>query len=129
MSIWASHETEVPCLTYAEGFSNHYPLSPTPTHGNEPVELPARIDFASIPGHCVPGHDDDEWATVGEYLRLGVYAPDSRNLWLEGGPDHQPVCAAVVLDEKGVTALVAELSTWLEVRRDHGVNTTGDHRQ
>lgn len=119
MSIWASwltighddHESAGGVvLTYASGFSNHYPDT-TASH-----ELPASVDLAHIPPWCVPGHGDHECdAHVGDWLRLSVHAPRAFDFW---GPNGQrrnagPVNADVVLDEAAARVLRDQLDEWL----------------
>lgn len=128
MSIWCSHpsvgydEYRDPfdgpnprgqVLTYAVGFSNHYPE----VGGDE--ERPAEVAIASIAPWCVPGHlkhDDETYVcecgenyahnnATGTWLRLDLDAKADRN--------GNPVNASVVMDEAAVTALIADLSAWL----------------
>lgn len=100
-------------LSYAEGFSNHFP----DTTGNH--ERPAAVALASIPVWCVPGHRDDEYdeKTVGPWLRLEVAAPETLNHWVKSGAG-QPVAeerhATVVMDESAARSLVAQLNEWLD---------------
>lgn len=97
-------------LSYAEGFSNHYP-DLAGTH-----ERPAALALASIPEWCVPGNDGGIYA-LGPWLRLEVAAPESLNFWAET-PDGKPAVeekgATVVLDEAAVRTLRDQLTEWLE---------------
>lgn len=121
MSIWCSQQTighdefeDGPgvVLTYALGFSNHYP----DTSGE--CELPASIDLATIPRWCVPGHYDDyEEDEVGPWLRLSVHAPRAFD-WYGPAEDRKrnagPIDADVVLDEEAARALRDQLTEWLD---------------
>lgn len=113
-------------LTYAQGFSNHYPdLS-----GD--FELPAAIGLAHIAPWCVSGHDsgaEPDWicsacgkshemneGEVGDWLRLSVHAAAGLNFWAkdaEGRPTREVVGADVVLDEAAVLRLYHDLGDWL----------------
>jgi len=86
-------------LTYADGFSNHYP-DMTGSH-----EWPASVEIAEIAPWCVPGHEEcdecDEHA--GPWLRLSMWA-----LGLN---------AAVVLDEAAARELAGDLLAWADRKK------------
>lgn len=62
----------------------------------------AAIYLATIPGHCVPGHGDDEWGPVGPFLRVSV------------APDGDMIATDVVLTVAGAFELRDALDSWLE---------------
>lgn len=100
MSIYASwpdiglNEQEEPTGTVLAYLASH--RYPHPSDGK------AALGLAIIPGHCVPGHeDDDTTAAVGEYLRLDV---------MEGAG---PTSATVILTVAGAEALYHQLGDWL----------------
>lgn len=97
-------------LSYAAGFSNHYP-DLTGEH-----ERPATVAIASIPVWCVPGHDEENDDELGPWLRLEVAAPETLNHWVkdvDGKPQIEPEGASVVLDEEAARSLRDDLSAWL----------------
>lgn len=100
-------------LSYADGFSNHYPDL---TGENE---RPACIELAHIAPWCTPGHSepDVDYDAVGGWLRLEVACPEVVNYWEkddDGDPTIKPEGATVVLDEEAVRALRDDLTAWLE---------------
>ena len=99
-------------LTYAEGFSNHYP-DLTGTH-----ERPAAVALAHIPQWCVPGHEETgDYAICGPWLRLEVAGWQALNFWAKdalGKPLTEDVGATVVLDEEAVRSLRDDLTAWLD---------------
>lgn len=70
---------------------------PSPDHPH------AAIFTASIPGHCVPGQDDDDFEHDARYLRLDV----------ADGTNGHFITSTVVLTERGAQALRDELDAWL----------------
>lgn len=107
-------------LSYAEGFSNHYP-DLTGSH-----ERPAVIALAHLAPWCVPGHrecDDcfhSEEHEAGPWLRLEVAAPETLSFWTkaeDGGPEVTPEGATVLLDEEAARSLRDDLTTWLDRRK------------
>lgn len=106
-SHWAGNGV---VLSYAHGWSNHYP--------DGTAEHPASIDLATIPPWCVPDHrDEDDWSTVGPWLRLSVDSPLAVTMWekdADGNPAPHPESATVVLDEEAAETLRDLLSAWLE---------------
>lgn len=116
MSIWCSnsvighdpHDDEpveqVQVRSYANGWSNHYPT----TDGT--VERDASIDTSFIPAWCAGGEDDD-YESVGPWLRLGVKS--WRHDWREPTELVGPETADVVMDESAVRTLVDQLNEWL----------------
>lgn len=115
-------------LSYAEGFSNHYP-DDTGTH-----ETPASINLAYVAPWCVPGHDQDgdsfsctgcgrqheDVADVGDRVRLDVDAPQALSFWREDGEDGpvvKPAHVSVVLDEEAARQLRDDLDAWLKAKK------------
>lgn len=100
-------------VSYAEGFSNHYP-NLDGTH-----ERPAAVAVAHIPSWCVPGYRDHEvFDEVGPWLRLEVAATQTLNFWEkdeDGNPKVEDNGATVCLDVEAVTALRDDLNKWLEM--------------
>ena len=132
MSIWSSadyigtiHREPAQrghVLTYAKGFSNHYP-DHTGAH-----ERPASLAVADIPEWCVPGHEhtyadfDSTDDSTGPWLRLDVNAHESLNHWVKddhGNPTVEHINASVVLDEAAARALRDDLDAWLERPKIH----------
>lgn len=121
MSIWASHveigadsfgdEPDGTVLTFAEGWSNHYP-------GGD-VERPASIGLATVPPWCVPGHRDDyeDDDQPGPWLRLHLLTRPSgpRSTGAEGKRIVDG--ATVLLSPDAARALAAELVKWADL--DH----------
>lgn len=122
MSIWAPWATvgyEEPrpgrprsrcpaVLSYAEGWSNHYP------DRSGEVEREASVDLAYIPDYCVSGRE--EAGRVGAWLRLSATSPLALSWWPRDSrsrPAPEPQFAALVLDERAVRALRDELDAWL----------------
>lgn len=100
-------------LSYAEGFSNHFPRT------DGAVELPAAVDVADIAPWCVPGHDECgscDGGHVGPWLRLSISAEVSRSYW-EKPPARRSFHESVVMDRDAVEALAADLTRWLAL--DH----------
>lgn len=106
-------------LSYAEGFSNHFP-DETGTH-----ERPAVVALADIAPWCVPGHDEDcgpcgrrhDYPDTGPWLRLEVEAPETLNYWAkdaEGNPAVERDGATVILDREAAKALRDDLTEWLD---------------
>jgi hypothetical protein len=97
-------------LSYAEGFSNHYP-NLAGTH-----ERPAVIALAHMPEWCVPGHDDtDDYDITGPWLRVEVAAPETLSFWGAGDePEVKSEGATVLLDEEAVRSLRDDLTRWLD---------------
>jgi hypothetical protein len=106
MSIWSSWE-EIPCRSYANGWSNHYPT----TTGTVERDGCA-VDIASIPAYCVPGHDDDDGVAVGPWLRLSVDSVEHDFSAPENVLGDRS--ASVVLDRDAVAALRDQLQDWLD---------------
>ena len=98
-------------ISYAEGFSNHYP-DLTGSH-----ERPAALALATIPEWCVPGHDNSGvYDVVGPWLRVEVAAPEVLNFWEKddgGNPIVEAEGATVLLDIEAATALRDDLTKWL----------------
>ncbi len=110
-------------LTYAEGFSNHYPDT-TGTH-----ERPAAVGLAHIAPWCVPGHNQDgegytctgcgamhDHPDHGPWLRLEVTG-DGLSYWQktdDGKPTPRLQDATVVMDREAALALAAALTEWAE---------------
>lgn len=136
MSIWCSWpqvgydvHAEEPLrggevLTFAQGFSNHFPDSER-TH-----ELPAAIDLAHIAPWCVPGHDEPcptcggghDHPEVGPWVRLSVRADAGLSFWAkdeDGNPIQERVEADVVLDEAAALRLFHDLGDWLQMPKVH----------
>ena len=61
----------------------------------------AYLMLAQIPGHCVPGHDDDLAEAVARYLRVSVASAGHL------------IDADVILTEAAATELRDELDRWL----------------
>lgn len=105
-------------LSYAVGFSNHYP-DLTGSH-----ERPAVVALADIAPWCVPGHDAGECPCgehhdhpdTGPWLRLEVAAPETLSFWRRDGrkPEVLSEEATVVLDEAAARALRDDLTAWLD---------------
>lgn len=134
MSIWSSAtvvgtDFDAPAtdprggavLSYAEGFSNHYP-DLTSTH-----ETPAAVHLAEIAPWCVPGHNQDagfrctgcgadhDFPESGPFVRLTVVAPDAVEFWTTPGqPSTEPVCSSVVLTVESARQLAADLAEWAD---------------
>lgn len=98
-------------LSYAEGFSNHYP-DLTGSH-----ERPACIGLATIAPWCVPGHEN-VMDGAGPWLRLEVAAPETLNFWTgSDSPTVEAHDATVILDRAAAEALRDDLDRWLAM--DH----------
>lgn len=118
MSIWANREhigtdSRIPdsglhhrgvALSYAEGFSNHYP------EVDGEYERPASVLVSDVPRWCVPGHEEADDRTTGPWLRLDV----NSERHVEGRATGEPAVASVVLDVDAARALAAELLAWVE---------------
>lgn len=135
MSIWATlhhigtdHLDRTPrperghILTYAEGWSNHYPDL------TGEAELPAMIALAEMPAWCVPGHErtaedptDAAFGHKGPWVRLDLHAERALNFWGDGvtRPSAERVHTSIVLDEEAVRALRDDLSAWLDEPKVH----------
>ncbi|MGC0251527.1 hypothetical protein [Pseudactinotalea sp. Z1748] len=103
-------------LTYAEGWSNHYP------NLTGEAELPAMIGLAEMPGWCVPGHwltaedpSDGAYDHKGPWVRLDLHAECALNFWGDGTarPSVEKVNASIVLDEEAARSLRDDLDAWL----------------
>lgn len=98
-------------LSYAEGWSNHYPDL------TGEAERPAVIALASMPEWCVPGCDESgDYEITGPWLRLDVAAPETLSFWTKDGerPTVENRGALVVLDEEAVRSLRDDLTDWLD---------------
>lgn len=95
--------------SYPEGFSNSYPMQ------GDVIYNPAGLVVASIPAWCAGGADDD-WTSVGPWIRLEVASPHAPDYWhaTEDGPQIEALGASVVLDEQAVRSLVDSLTEWLD---------------
>lgn len=108
-------------LTFAEGFSNHFP-DLTGTH-----ERPAAIGLAYIAPWCTPGHGDcdtHDYPECGPWLRLEV-GGRGLSFWTkddDGNPTEENVSATVVLDEPAARELARQLLEWAD--RPHLISTT-----
>lgn len=135
MSIWCSWPTigrdewdpdalGGQVLTYAAGFSNHYPR---PADG---YELPASVHLAHVAPWCVPGHDQVAHGSAyrcsgcgeahdidaGDWIRLGIHAADATETRGGGQVTRTgPVAAMVVLDIEAATLLRNQLDHLLQV--------------
>lgn len=96
-------------LSYADGFSNHYPDL------TGEYERPAYVQVAIVPPYCVPSHEDwtEDDDTLGSWLRLDVQAPEPLNMRL-GEFAVEARAATVVLDEEAARSLRDELTWWLD---------------
>lgn len=74
----------------------------------EPDDVRGVIELASIPGHCVPGHEDNI-EHVGPYLRMSV---------MENVED-VALDATVILTEAGARTLRDHLDRWLSEPKVH----------
>ena len=124
MSIWCSQpeigrpdfpddEQRGVVLSYATGWSNHYPVPGDP-------EQPAQLSTAVIPAWCVPGHEESGDSTPGPWIRLDVdtWAHD----WAAGGKTIVgPLNVSVILDEAAAQALVDDLTDWLARPKAHPI--------
>lgn len=118
MSIWVNHEhvgTDllVPetglhqrgvVLSYAEGFSNHYPEI------DGDYERLSAVLIPHIPIWCVPGHDDATEEATGPWLRLDV----NSERHVAGKPTGEPASASVALDIDAARTLAADLLAWAD---------------
>lgn len=110
-------------LSYAEGWSNHYPTL------DGKAERPAALALASMPHWCVPGvaEGDHDYESAGPWLRVEVAAPETLNFWRkdgDGNPAVETQGATVVLDEEAVRSLVDDLTTWLDRPKARPVSVT-----
>lgn len=95
-------------LSYAEGFSNHYP-----TRDRE-YEQRANVNINHIPAWCVPGHRDDfSDRLIGEWTRLDIFTAE-HDFHQGGKPNGQYISASVVMDEAAARALAADLLEWAD---------------
>lgn len=118
MSIWVSREpigavpesaaqaTRGTVISYATGWSSHYPS----TDGT--VEQPAQVHLAHIPSWCVPGHKDSDAEDIsGPWARLWIETTSHDR---EGRPTEHRLSAAVCLDEAAARTLAHELLAWAD---------------
>lgn len=107
-------------LSYAEGWSNHFPTL------DGSAELPASVDLAHVAPWCVPGHDEcgscDQAEHVGPWLRLTVFAEQALSFWTDP-PTASTVHASVSMDRAAVEALVSDLTAWLAYEHVEAVNS------
>ncbi|MFE9232028.1 hypothetical protein [Cellulosimicrobium funkei] len=100
-------------LTYADGWSNHYP--------DGEVERPAAVGLSAIPPWCVPGHSpddhDDEADQPGPWLRLHLLTRPSGPRAEGDEPRRITDGATVLLTPDAARALAAELTKWADL--DH----------
>lgn len=103
MNIWATWElVEGGALAHTDGHSGLYPSAAT--------HQSARVWLGIIPGHCVPGHEDDEDAGPGPWLMLALSADHTTRYEGPMIADH----ATVVLDPVAARALGYALVEWTE---------------
>jgi hypothetical protein len=74
----------------------------------------AAIYLATIPGHCVPGHIDDEWGPVGPFLRVSI------------APEGLMIATDVLLTVAGAFELRNALDSWLEQPKSLPVRKPSD---
>jgi len=84
----------------------------------EPDDVRGAVFLASIPGHCVPGQEEDDFEHVATYLRLDVM--ENVDAMID---------ATVILTEAGARTLRDHLDAWiaapkLEPTRPPGVVAT-----
>ena len=117
---WPGEEREGVVLSYATGWSNHYP---DPIHG---PERPAAIGLATVAPWCTPGHDQDgpgytctgcgaehDHPEAGAWLRIEVASWE--HSFRDGGhPAGQPESAEVVIDPAAARALGQALVAWAD---------------
>ena len=118
-------------LSYAEGWSNHYPDL------TGEAERPAVIALADVAPWCVPGHGYERDAYVcetcrvphdhdepGPWVRLEVEAPEALNFWGAGGVGKvERQGATVVMDEQAARSLRDDLTAWLDRDKVRPVDT------
>lgn len=95
-------------LSYAEGFSNHYPE----TGGS--FEQPSAVVLSSIPAWCVPGHTGSEdFGVSGPWLRLDVNTAEHDE---HGQPTGARKHVSVVIDVEAARSLAQDLLEWADSR-------------
>lgn len=100
-------------VSYATGWSNHYP---DPVNG---PERPSSVSLAHMPVWCVPGHNgEDDHDEVGPWLRLDILAVD-HDYHAGGKPTGTVHGESVILDEEAARSLVADLVDWLARPKAH----------
>lgn len=119
MSIWVpvadigatddwGDEPDGTVLTYADGWSNHYP--------DGEVERPATISLSTISPWCVPGNHDDydaeEQDEPGPWLRLSPITRRSGPRAIGNEPPTIPDGSTVLLTPDAARKLAAELIRW-----------------
>jgi hypothetical protein len=97
-------------LSYANGFSNHYPDL------TGEAERPAVIALATMPHWCVPGVEEGayDYDSAGPWLRMEVAAPEVVSFWSADKGEVSSEGATVLLDEEAVQSLRDDLTAWLD---------------
>jgi hypothetical protein len=95
-------------LSYAVGFSNHYPE----VGGN--YEQPSSVVLSSIPAWCVPGHaGSEDFGVSGPWIRLDVNTHEHDE---HGQPTGARKHASVVIDVEAARSLAQDLLEWADGR-------------